>query len=344
MKIVFFEAEEEEKNFFKRNLKDHDLVFIDEPLNKDIEKDIGNRKLNDVKDADIISVFIYSKINKKVLGNFKNLKAIVTRSTGFDHIDAGECKKKKISIFNVPLYGAHTVAEHTFALVLSLSRRIVESSNRTRKGNFSLEGLSGVDLKGKTLGIIGVGSIGSNVAKIAKSFGMNVLVYDIKKNILLSKKIGFNYVDLESLLKNSDFVSIHLVYNKKTYHLLNKKRINLMKKGAFLINTSRGGIVDTKELVRALDEGRLRGAGIDVLEEEYLIKEEAQLLSKNFPREKLSNLLENHMLLKFDNVIITPHNAFNSKESIKRIMETTLESINCIANKRKCKNKVKVKG
>jgi len=333
MKIVFFETEKQEKKFFEANLRNHELVFIENNLDEDLD-------LEDLKDADILCVFIYSDVGKKILKKFDNLKAVVTRSTGFDHIDIKECKKRKVSVFNVPLYGAHTVSEHTIALMLALSRRIVESSERTKKGNFSLGGLSGFDLKGKIMGIIGAGNIGSNVARLAKCFGMNVLAYDVRRKPSLAKKIGFKYVGLEDLLKESDFVSIHTVYNKKTHHLLNKKRIKLMKRGAFLINTSRGGIVDTGALVSALEKGNLGGVGLDVLEEENLIKEEAQLLSKNFSKEELSNLLEDHMLIKFNNVIITPHNAFNSKESIYRIMETTIENIDCLGSKKKCSNRV----
>lgn len=341
MKIVFFESEKEEIDFFEKNLSEYETIFIDENLDEDIDF----KKFKKILDADILSVFIYSNIDKKILDKFKNLKAIVTRSTGFDHIDIQECRKRKISVFNVPFYGTHTVAEHTLGLMLSLSRRIPESYLRTRKGNFSLEELSGFDLKGKCIGIVGMGNIGKNVAKLSKSFGMDILAYDSKKRkssrILKIRGIKVKYVSLENLLANSDFVSIHLPYSKKTHHLINGKRIKLMKKGAFIINTSRGGIIDTGALVSALEKKHLGGAGLDVLEEENLIKEEAQLLSKNFPKEKLSNLLENHMLLRFDNVIITPHNAFNSKESIKKIRDSTLSNINCIINRKKCKNKIR---
>jgi len=333
MKIAFFEIEDWEKDYLKEKLKKHDLFFSEDVLD--------NKKINLVKDADIISIFIYSKIDKKILDKFEKLKAIVTRSTGFDHIDIKECKKKRILVLNVPYYGENTVAEHTFALILALSRKIHKAYERTIRGDFSLEGLRGFDLKGKTLGIIGLGHIGRHVARIAKGFEMDILVYDPRKDKKLEKKIGFRYVPLNTLLKKSDIISLHCPYNRKTHHLINSKNIKLIKKGAYIINTARGGIIETKALIRALQKGQLGGAGLDVLENESLIKEEIQLLSKNFPKESLKNLLENHLLLTFDNVIITPHNAFNSKEALKRILDTTIDNIRCIVEKKKCQNIVK---
>ena len=319
MKIAFFEVEDWEKEYLKTRLKKHNLVFFEDTLNKE------NIKL--VKDFEVISVFIYSKIGKEILDRFNKLKAIVTRSTGFDHIDINECKKRKIYVLNVPYYGENTVAEHTFALILTLSRKIHKSYERTIRGNFSLEGLRGFDLKGKTLGIIGLGHIGMHVARIARGFNMNVLAYDLKKDYKLAKKLRVKYASLNNLLKNSDIITLHCPYNKKTHHLINSKNIKIIKKGAYLINTARGGLVETNALVRALSKGELGGAALDVLEEESLIKEEAQLLSKNFNKENLQNLLENHLLLTFDNVIITPHNAFNSKEAIQRILDTSIKNI-----------------
>lgn len=333
MKIVFFEIEDWEENYLKETLKNHELVFFKDVLSK--------KNIASVKDADVISVFIYSEVDKQILKEFEKLKIITTRSTGFDHINVKVAKKKNIIVLNVPYYGENTVAEHTFALILSLSRKIHKSYERTVRGNFSLDGLRGFDLKDKTLGIIGLGHIGSHVARIAKGFEMNILVHSHHKNQKLAKKIGLKYVSLDNLLKNSDIVSLHCPYNKKTHHLIDKKKISLMKNGAYLINTARGGLIDTGALIKALSEGKLGGAGLDVLEEESLIKEEIQLLSRNFPKENLQNLLENHMLLTFDNVIITPHNAFNSQEALQRILEVTVENLNCALNKKKCENAVK---
>jgi len=331
MKIAFFEIVNGEEEYLKERFKGHEVIFF---------KDILNEKtLKSVEDADVISVFIYSKINKEILDKLEKLKAIATRSTGFDHINIAECKKRKILVLNVPRYAENTTAEHTFALILALSRKIPKSHERTMRGNFSLENLEGFDLKDKTLGIIGTGNIGQNVIKIAKGFGMKVIAFDVKKDLKLAGKLDFKYVLFDNLLKNSDIISLHCPYNKKTHHLINNKNIKLIKKGAYLINTARGGLIDTHALVNALVRKDLGGAGLDVLEEEFMIKEERELLSKNFPKERLKNLLGSHLLLTFENVVITPHNAFNSKESAQRILDTTIDNIKCLITK-KCENKV----
>jgi D-lactate dehydrogenase len=333
MKIAFFETEKWEEKYLKERIKNHELIFFKDELNSEL--------INTVKDIDVLSVFIYSRVKKEFFEKLKKLKAVVTRSTGFDHIDLEEAKKRKIKVFYVPNYGENTVAEHTFALILDLSRKIHKSYERTVRGNFEMEGLRGFDLKGKTIGIVGMGSIGEHVARIAKGFQMNVISYSIKKDLKLSRKLGFKYVSLENLLKNSDIVTLHCPYNKSTHHMINKKTIKLMKKDSYIINTARGGVIDTTALVEALARKEIKGAALDVLEEEAIIKEEIQLLSKNFSKENLKNLVENHILLTFDNVIITPHNAFNSTEALERILDTTIDNIKSIEKRKKSKNIVK---
>lgn len=318
MKIAFFETEGWEKEYIKKRLKGNISFFNDE---------LNEKNINQVKDFDILSVFIYSKINNDSLNKLKKLKLIATRSTGYDHIDVEECRKRKIAVANVPYYGENTVAEHTFALILSLSRKIHRAYEKTVRGDFSLEGLRGFDLKGKTIGVIGAGHIGLHVIRIANGFEMNVLAFDVKKDAKLAKKFGFRYASLNELLKNSDIISMHAPYNKATRHMINKNNIKMIKKGAILINTARGGLVETEALVEALDGGILSGAGLDVLEEEQLVKEESELLSKNYPIETLKTVIQNHTLLKRENVIITPHNAFNSIEALQRILDTTIENI-----------------
>jgi len=333
MKIAFFEIEDWEKDYLKKKLKKHKFIFINDKLNSE------NVKL--VSDYDIISVFVYSKLDKNLLNKFTKLKAIVTRSTGFDHIDMDYCRKNKISVFNVPSYGENTVSEHTFALILALTRKIHKSYERTIRGNFSLEGLRGFDLKGKTIGIVGVGKIGKNVARIAKGFQMNILAYDPIIDKRIEEEIGLKFVSLNYLLKNSDIVTFHCLYNKKTHHILNKKNIGMLKKNSIIINTARGGIIDTEAIVKALTDRKIAGVGLDVLEEESMIREERQLLSTHFQKEDLKKLIENHILLTFDNVLITPHNAFNSIEALEKIMDVTVNNINDIINKEKSLNIVK---
>ena len=320
MKIAFFEVEDWQKDYLKGKLSGNELSFFAEPLFLD--------NINFAADCPIISPFIYSQINKDILQKLPDLKIIATRSTGFDHIDIQTAKENKVAVCNVPFYGENTVAEHTFALILALSRKLVDSVQRARTGDFTLDGLRGFDLKAKTLGIVGLGHIGLHVARIAKGFEMKVLAYDIKQDKKLAKKIGFEYAGTEELLAKSDIITLHAPDNESTHHLINSKNINLIKKGAYLINTARGGLVETQALLKALSDRTLAGVGLDVLEEEFLIKEEAQLLSREFPKTcDLKTALRNHILLQQKNVIITPHNGFNSNEALMRILDTTVENI-----------------
>jgi len=326
MKIAFFEIKQWEKEYVSKQLSKHTLKFFAEPLNE--------HNSSKIKDCNVVSVFIYSKINTNTLKQLPKLRLITTRSTGFDHIDVQECKKRKIIVCNVPYYGENTVAEHTFALILSLSRNIHKSYVRTLRDDFSIEGLTGFDLKGKTIGIIGGGHIGLHVARMAKGFEMNVLVYDLNKDKKIAKKLGFTYARLDNLLKNSDIITLHVPYNKNTNHLINKENIKLIKKGAILINTARGGVVDTNALLFALENKILGGAGIDVIEGEDLIKEEKQLLYENENIDKWRQIVTDHKIFRMDNVVFTPHNAFNSKEALVRILDTTLENINSFSKKK----------
>ena len=204
---------------------------------------------------------------------------------------------------------------------------IHDSYLRTRQGDFTCEGVRGFDLNGKTLGVLGTGMIGSKVIEIAKGFKMKVLAFDRSPNWNLANALGFQYVEWPDLLAQSDIVTLHLPFNKDTFHFLNKDTMSRMKKGAIVINTARGGLIDTQALTEALLNGHLAGAGLDVLEEEALIREEAQLLLDNVPRERLATMLRAHILLTFKNVIITPHCAFNSKESLERLINSTIENI-----------------
>jgi len=249
-------------------------------------------------------------------------------STGFDHIDLKTAKAKNIKVSNVPFYGENTVAEHTLALILALSRRLPDSIERVKKFDFNLDNLRGFDLEGKTLGLIGLGHIGSHVAQMAKGFGLKIIAFDPKKDLKLAKKLDFKYVALDNLLKTSDIISLHAPYNKKTHHLINKNNINQIKKGAYLVNTARGGLIETDSLITALNKGIIAGAGLDVLEEECFIKEEKELLAKPFQKKcNLKTVLQGHVLIQDPRVLVTPHNAFNSHEALQRILDTTVENI-----------------
>ena len=319
-KIVFFETTAKEKKYIKKKLKDFDLQFFNEPLNNDFDYKL-------ILDANVISPFIYSVVSAKIISQMKKLKLIATRSTGFNHIDLAAAKKKNVAVANVPYYGENTVAEHTFALILALSRNLHKAYMRTSSNDFSIEGLRGFDLRGKTLGVIGAGSIGVHVIKIAKGFGMKILAFDAKPNHILTELLDFKYVPLDELLKNSDIITLHCPYNKFTHHLINMNNIKKVKKGALFINTARSGIIEPKALYYAIENNIFSGAGLDVFEGEDLLKEENQMLTKNVSVEHLETLFKKNILLKRENVILTPHIAFDSIEAIERILDTTVENI-----------------
>lgn len=319
MKIAFFEIEEWEIDFLKKKLEGHDLMFETSTVNVDTPL---------ISDIEILSVFIYSSITKELLDKMPNLKMIVTRSTGFDHIDLQACKAKNILVTNVPEYGSQTVAEHTFALLLALSRKIIPSVERTRRSDFTLDGLRGFDLYKKTLGVVGAGHIGQAVIRIAKGFGMDVLVYSKHQRVELAKGLGFFYVGFDHLLKVADVITFHVPLTDETKHMLNKRTLPKLKKGCIVLNTARGGIIETEALLMGLEQGIIAGAGIDVLEEECFIKEERQLLTKQFLKEcDLKTQLLNHVLVTKENVLVTPHNAFNSQEALQRILDVTVENV-----------------
>lgn len=324
-KIVFFEIESWEKEYIKveltrRKLKKISLEFFEKPLTV--------RKTNQIKGTEILVVFIYSEIDQKILGKLPKLKLISTMSTGYDHINLKACKNLGIKVANVPFYGESTVAEHTFCLILALTRKLPASIDRVRRGDFTLKNLRGFDLKGKTIGIVGLGHIGSQVAKIANGFGMKVIYSDVKKDLKIAKKFKTKYVGMDYLLKNSDIITIHAPYNPSTHHLINKNNIKKIKKGAYFINTARGGLVETEALILALKKGILTGVGLDVLEEECFIKEEKELITRPFQKKcDLRTVLQNHVLLNHPKVVITPHNAFNSQEALIRILDTTLKNV-----------------
>ena len=288
---------------------------------------LDDKSIAQLADAEIVSPFIYSKLTAERLAKLPKLKMIATRSTGFDHIDMAECARRGITVCNVPFYGENTVAEHTFALILALSRKVHEAFVRVRAGNFSLDGLRGFDLKDKTIGVVGAGRIGLHVIRIARGFGMKVLAFDVKRDNFWAEVLGFEYAELDDLLGRSDIITLHAPYNKHTHHLINRNNVGRIKRGAILINTSRGGLVDTEVLLKALDDGILAGAGLDVLEGEEAIYEESALLGDAVNPERLRQALQNHVILKKPNVVFTPHNAFNSQEALERILQTTADNI-----------------
>ncbi len=332
MKIGFFEIEPWQKALFRNAFPKDQLYFSEEKLN--------SRDAAKYRHLEAVSVFIYSRISEKVLEKMPHLKFIATRSTGFDHIDLEACKKRGIKVGNVPAYGENTVAEHAFALMVSLSRKIVDCVERTRNGKFSLAGLRGFDLRGKTLGVVGTGNIGKVMTCIGRGLGMDIVGYDIIKDQKFARQTGMKYVSLEKLFQISDIVSIHVPYNRHTHHLINKKLFSQVKKGSYFINTARGGVVDTFALLQSLKSEKLAGAGLDVLEEEdAMVEEAAGKKGEHWKCADKKIIAANHQLMKMRNVFITPHNAFNTKEAIMRILGTTIDNIKGFKRK-KCLNLV----
>lgn len=320
MKIAFFEIRDCEEQYVREHLRGHDLVFSPHTT---------HQKNLPPQDTIVLSIFVGSKIDTTILDACPELKLIATRSTGFDQIDLKLCRERGIAVVNVPRYGENTVAEFTFALLLALARKIYPSIKRVKEeGRFCCDGLQGFDLSGKTLGVVGTGNIGTYVVKIAAGFSMKIIAFDPRPQEKLVKEFWVRYLSLPELLSQSDVITLHVPYMPATHHLINRENLKTVKKGAVLINTSRGGIVDTEALVWALQNGLLGGAGLDVLEEEGCIVSEIETLLERHPKEEqLRTMLVDHALMRMPNVLITPHNAFNSIEALERILGTSIDNI-----------------
>ena len=319
-KIVIYDATDQEKQDLKTLGEAHDLQFVSESLGP----------ANVVKEAEVISVFVSSKVKKETLDKMPNLKLIACRSTGFNNIDLSAAKEKAVCVSTVPTYGEHTVAEYTFALLLALTRKLFDANEQVEQGQINANTIHGTDLHGKTIGIVGLGRIGQNVAKIAKAFGMKVTAYDIKSNKEVAGQIGIEFLDLDALLQQSHVISLHVPATPETTHMINEARLSQMKRGTYLINTARGELVDTVALVGALQSGQLAGAALDVIEDEKLMdmdEEELILRKDRMPRASLEHAVAIDVLQKMFNVIITAHNAYNTNEAIQRINKTTKENI-----------------
>ena len=313
MKAKFFGLKDWQTDHIQEGMKGHDIEIFDKNI-----QEVSTRK---IRDADIVGVFVFCKVDKDLLDKMPNLKLIVSMSTGYDHIDLEACKAKGIKVCTVPNYGIHTVAEFAFSLMLALTRNIHKAYQRTKKGKFSFDGLSGFDLNGKTLGVVGSGHIGLSTIQMANGFSMNVIAYDAYPRKELQKKHNFKYVTLDKLFKESDIISIHVPLLPSTKHMVNEERLRSMKESAILINTSRGDIVDTKALYNALKDGHIQAAGLDVLEAEKAMNRRG-LSSSEKQMVKL-----NKKLMKLDNVLVTPHLAFYSREALERILDSTVNSI-----------------
>lgn len=278
-------------------------------------------------DIEIVSCFVTSSVGKAQIDLLPNLKYITTRSTGFDHIDCTYAAEKDVVVSNVPFYGSRTVAEHTFSLLLAVTRRLVQSADRVRSGDFTYQGLEGIDLFRKTIGLVGGGHIGMCAAQIARGFGMDVLVYDVAAKKELAEEHQFSYVTLEQLFEKSDIVSLHVPLLPSTKHIIDDEAIAQMKNGVIIVNTARGGLIDTQALLHGLQSGKVGGAGLDVLEGEEFLKRKDELVDIKMNANDSADVLGDLLLIGMENVVVTPHNAFNTQEAHFRNAQTTVENI-----------------
>jgi D-lactate dehydrogenase len=332
MRIDFTETEQAEKDFFEAALAEHDLRF----LTGIIEVEAN---------AEILCIHLTSRVDAAFLDAHPELKLITTRSAGHDHIDVSECSRRGVIVCKVPGSNSNTVAEHTFPLMLALSRRIIEAREVKKKTRFSFEWWRGFELENKTLGVIGTGRIGKRVIHLALAFGMKVLAYDPYQQTDVAE--GVRYVPLDELLRESQIISLHTPLTAETFHLLGRDAFAQCQLGPLIINTARGAVIDTDALIEALDAGIVDGAGPDVLEEESVMRREAGKIITDQIIEDLHNaatqeeagtrspegikqiarLFRNERLLSRPNVVFTPHVAFNSVEAVERMLTMTVENI-----------------
>jgi D-lactate dehydrogenase len=302
----------------KANSGKHEITFADASLTA------ASAQL--AQDHEAVLLFAGDDASAPVIEKLHKLgvKYIALRSAGYDNVSLEKTHELGIRVANVPAYSPYAIAEHSVMLMLALNRKLVSAHARVQLMNFSLNGLVGYDMNGKTVGIIGTGRIGSVTVKILHGFGCRLLCYDINKNEELVNKYEVEYTSLDDLLTRSDIVSLYTPLNPSTHHLIDKDRIGKMKNGAMLINTSRGGVVDTVALIDALKSRKIGSAGLDVYEKEKGL----------FFYDRSGEVLQDDMLarlMSFNNVIITPHQAFLTHEALGNIADTTIYNLDCWA-------------
>lgn len=326
MKVIFFDTKPYDKESFKKYNKDFKLKFLKDKLSVET--------VDLAKGYDVVCAFVNDTIDKEVIDGLveAGIKLVALRCAGYNNVDFAYAANK-IKIVRVPAYSPNSVAEHTIALILTLNRKIHKAYMRTRDGNFSLDGLQGFDLYKKTAGIIGAGKIAQVLMRILKGFGMKVIAYDPYPNYDVAKEIGFDFVDLETIYKSSDIISLNCPLTKETKYMINEDTMKLMKDGVMLVNTGRGALVDSVDLIEALKDKKVGAAALDVYEEE----------SDYFFEDFSSGIVEDDILarlLSFNNVLITSHQAFFTNEALEAIAKVTLENIDEYARGEKLTNEV----
>lgn len=314
MKIAFFSTQPYDKEYFERYNKQHHIIFFEAQLNE--------QTVNLAKGSDAICAFVNDRLNATVIKALaqSGIKIIAQRCAGFNNVDVAAAKENNIAVVRVPAYSPHAVAEHALALIMTLNRKTHKAYNRVREGNFSLDRLTGFDVYGKTVGIIGTGKIGQCFAHIMLGLGCKVLAFDLIANKDM-EAAGVEYLSLMDVLSQSDIVSLHCPLTEQTKHLINDHTLGSMKTGAMLINTSRGALIDTVAAIASLKKSRLGYLGIDVYEQE----------EKLFFHDLSENIIEDDVimrLLSFPNVLITSHQGFLTDEALTQIALVTLQNVN----------------
>ncbi|HOZ54616.1 MAG TPA: 2-hydroxyacid dehydrogenase [Clostridia bacterium] len=328
MKIAFFDTKDYDKELFDKFNENYnyEITYFESKLNKETAQF--------TKGFEVVCIFVNDTADKEVLKILEknDVKILALRCAGFNNVDISN--KGKIRVVRVPEYSPYAVAEHTIALLLNVNRKIYKAYQRVKKYNFSLDGLLGFDLHGKTVGVIGTGKIGKTFIKIMKGFGVNILAYDIFKDENSSRELDFKYVELEELLEKSDIISLHCPLSKDTEKIINSETISKMKNGVILLNSSRGKLIDTESLIEGMVSGKIGGAGLDVYEneEEFFLRD----MSNSYKRDKNLSLL-----ISMPNVIITSHQSFFTIEALNKIVKDTLQNIKEISETGNCKNEQK---
>jgi D-lactate dehydrogenase len=330
LKIVFYSTKPyDKKSFEAQNSKlanSFELSFYESSLKPET--------VALAKGANAVCAFVNDDLGELTLEKLSELgiKTIALRCAGFNNVSLITAKKLDFRILRVPAYSPAAVAEHALALLLCVNRHLHKSYTRVREGNFMLNGLVGFDLEGKTIGVVGTGKIGQTFIKILQGFGAKILAYDVAENDI-AKSLGAQYVSKEKLFTESDVISLHCPLLPGTFHLINAETLSLMKKGVVLINTSRGGIIDTNALIENLKSGHVGAVGLDVYEEEDTL----------FFRDLSNSIIQDDVfarLISFPNVLVTGHQAFLTKEALHNIAETTLNNLSQVFSGIECANKI----
>ena len=327
VKIAFIDS----KNYDKESFNNHNKMYSYEITY--FESKLNSETASLTKGFDVVCIFVNDKADANTLKTLEEngVKVLALRCAGYNNVDIEH--KGKLKIVHVPQYSPYAVAEHAVGLLLSINRKLYKSYQRTRKYNFSLDGLLGFDIHGKTVGVIGTGRIGKAFISIMKGFGTNIIAYDTYPNEQASKELDFKYVDLDTLYKESDIISLHCPLFKETEKMINRDSISKMKDGVIIINCSRGKLINTNDLVKKLSEGKIGGVGLDVYEDEeaFFLRD----MSNSYVRD--TNL---SILLSMPNVFITSHQAFFTREALNKIASDTLENIKQEIETGKCENEL----